>query len=69
MRLRACFFRVFCGESEACTFPTYFTFALLTKPFHDLYSTVFAEVLLGGCRILNLDPDKAVVDGMDGKEL
>ena len=28
-----------------------------------------AEVLLGGCRILNLDPEKAVVDGVDDEEL
>lgn len=27
------------------------------------------EVLLGGCRILNLDPEKAVVDGVDDEEL
>ena len=42
---------------------------MLTEPFHDLYSTVFADIILGGCRILNLDPDKAVVDGVDDKEL
>ena len=23
------------------------------------------EALLGGCKILNLDPDKAMVDGID----
>ena len=27
------------------------------------------EVLLGGCRLMNLDPDKAVVDGVDDVEI
>ena len=32
-------------------------------------STVFTEVLLGGCRFLNLDPEQAVVDGVDDVEI
>jgi len=27
------------------------------------------EVLLGGCRLLNLDPEKAVVDGVDDADI
>lgn len=27
------------------------------------------EVLLGGCRLMNLDPDRAVVDGVDDVEI
>ena len=63
-------FFVYCVESRRrVPFLHIFKFTLLTEPFHDLYSTVFAEILLGGCIILNLDPDKAVVDGVDDKEL
>lgn len=29
----------------------------------------YTEVLLGGCRVLNLDPEKAVVDGVDDAEI
>jgi len=32
-------------------------------------SIVFTEVLLGGCRLLNLDPEQAVVDGVDDVEI
>ena len=61
---------MYCVESRRrVPFLHIFKFASLTEPFHDLYSTVFAEILLGGCRILNLDPDKAVVDGVDDQEL
>jgi hypothetical protein len=27
------------------------------------------EVLLGGCRLMNLDPEKAIVDGVDDLEI
>ena len=38
-----------------------------------LYSTfivsLVTEVLLGGCRIMNIDPDKALVDGVDDVQM
>ena len=30
---------------------------------------IVTEVLLGGCRLMNLDPDKVVVDGVDDLEI
>ena len=36
---------------------------------HYLFHCLDAEVLLGGCRLLNLDPEKAVVDGVDDVEI
>ena len=42
---------------------------VLALTLHTIIALNMTEVLLGGCRLLNLDPEKAVVDGVDDADI
>ena len=55
---------------DACLFPLLSNNDDVYRPhIISLLRHTSTEVLLGGCRLMNLDPDKVVVDGVDDLEI